>query len=86
MTYRELLQYPSELQIYSVVLIDLPMYEIAKRYKVSREEPLPIGKAARDRWTRLENVVDLATYERQHPKSLFYKGIRTKMPIMLGMS
>lgn len=58
------------------VLIDLPMYEIAKKYKVSREEPLPTGKPVRDPWTQPENV-DLATYERQYPKSLFNKGVRT---------
>ena len=58
------------------VLIDLPMYEIAKRYKISREEPLPTGKATKDPWTIPENV-DLATYERQYPKSLFNKGVRT---------
>lgn len=58
------------------VLIDLPMYEIAKRYKVSREVPLPTGKATRDPWTRPGNV-DLAAYEREYPKSLFNKGVRT---------
>jgi hypothetical protein len=58
------------------VLIDMPLYEIAKKYKVSREEPLPTGKATKDPWTRPENI-DLATYERQYPKSLFNKGVRT---------
>lgn len=58
------------------VLVDLPMYEIAKRYKVSREEPLPTGKATKDPWTRPGNV-DLAAYEREYPKSLFNKGVRT---------
>ena len=58
------------------VLIDLPMYDIAKRYKVSREEPLPTGKATKDPWTKTENI-DLATYEREYPKSLFNKGVRT---------
>ena len=58
------------------VLIDLSMYEIAKRYKVSREKPLPSGKATKDPWTRPENI-DLASYERQYPKSLFNKGVRT---------
>ncbi|SRR5690606_36430036 len=59
------------------VLIDLPLYEIVKRYKVSREEPLPAGKDVRDPWTRRENI-DLATYEREYPKSLFNKGVRTQ--------
>jgi RNase P/RNase MRP subunit p29 len=59
------------------VLIDLPMYDIAKRYKISRTEPLPTGKATKDPWTIPGNV-DLATYERQYPKSLFNKGVRTQ--------
>jgi hypothetical protein len=58
------------------VLIDLTLYDVAKRYKVSRKEPLPIGKATKDPWTIPENV-DLATYERHYPKSLFNKGVRT---------
>jgi hypothetical protein len=29
------------------VLIDLPMYDIAKRYKISRKEPLPTGKSTK---------------------------------------
>jgi RNase P/RNase MRP subunit p29 len=58
------------------VLIDMTMYDIAKKYKVSREEPLPTGKATRDPWTRPGNV-DLATYEREYPKSMFNKGVRT---------
>jgi hypothetical protein len=57
------------------VLIDLPLYEIVKKYKVSRDEPLPAGK--KDPWTQAGNV-DLATYERQYPKSLFNKGVRTQ--------
>ncbi|MDQ3903613.1 MAG: hypothetical protein M3247_08245 [Thermoproteota archaeon] len=59
------------------VLIDLPMYDIAKRYKISRVEPLPTGKATKDPWTIPGNV-DLATYERQYPKTLFNKGVRTQ--------
>lgn len=57
------------------VLIDLPMYDIAKRYKVSREAH-PTGRETRDPWTRVENI-DLASYEREYPKSLFNKGVRT---------
>jgi hypothetical protein len=58
------------------VLVDLPLYDVVKRYKVSREEPLPTGKATKNPWTIPGNV-DLATYERQYPKSLFNKGVRT---------
>lgn len=57
------------------VLIDLPLYEIVKKYKVSRDEPLPASK--KDPWTQAGNV-DLATYEKQYPKSLFNKGVRTQ--------
>lgn len=59
------------------VLIDLPFYEIARKYKVSRDEPLPAGKEVRDPWTRPDNI-DLASYEREYPKSLFNKGVRTQ--------
>lgn len=59
------------------VLIDLPLYEIVKKYKVSRAESLPVGKEVKDPWTRTGNV-DLATYEREYPKSLFNKGVRTQ--------
>jgi sporulation protein YlmC with PRC-barrel domain len=59
------------------VLIDLPLYEIVKEYKVSRAEPLPVGKEVKDPWTKTDNI-DLATYERQYPKSLFNKGVRTQ--------
>ena len=59
------------------VLINLPMYEIARKYKVSREEPLPAGKVVKDPWTRQDNI-DLAAYEREYPKSLFNKGVRTQ--------
>lgn len=67
----------SEIQFTSGnVLINLPMYDIARKYIVSREEPLPTGTAAKDPWTKVENI-DLASYERQYPKSLFNKGVRT---------
>ena len=59
------------------VLINLPLYEIVKKYKVSRDEPLPAGKAVKDPWTRHDNI-DLAAYEREYPKSLFNKGVRTQ--------
>lgn len=59
------------------VLIDLSLYEIVKKYKVSRAEPLPAGEEVKDPWTKTGNI-DLATYERQYPKSLFNKGVRTQ--------
>jgi hypothetical protein len=64
-------------QIGGNVLIDLPLHEIVKKYKISRQEPLPTGKVTQDPWTLPENI-DLATYEKKYPKSLFNKGVRTK--------
>ena len=39
-------------QIGGNVLIVLPLYEIVKKYKVSRQEPLPTGKETQNPWTR----------------------------------
>ena len=57
------------------VLIDLPFHEIVKKYRVSRNDPLPSSK--KDPWTTAGDV-DLATYEKQYPKSLFNKGVRAR--------
>lgn len=57
------------------VLVGLNLYDIAKKYKKSREEPLPASRPTRP-WNQ-ENV-DLATYEKEYPKSLFNKGVRAK--------
>src|SRR4029078_75684 len=56
------------------VLIGLNRSEIEKRYKVNRQEPLPTTVPL-EHWTQGENI-DLATYERKYPKSLFNKGVR----------
>ena len=65
----------SEIQMTSRnVLIGLTLYEIAKKYKVSRNEPLPTSSPV-VQWTQGENI-DLATYERKYPKGLFNKGVR----------
>ncbi|HKU48496.1 MAG TPA: hypothetical protein VJP79_00975 [Nitrososphaera sp.] len=58
------------------VLIDLPFHEIVRKYKVSRDEPLPTGRAV-PVWN-LQRDVDLATYEGKYPNSLFNKGVRTQ--------
>src|SRR5918912_36056 len=57
------------------VLIGLNLYEIAKKYKASREEPLPFDRTKLPEWSPGPNV-DLATYERRYPKGLFNKGVR----------
>jgi class 3 adenylate cyclase len=56
------------------VLIGLNLYEIAKKYKVRRDEPLPTSRPIEE-WSQGENI-DLATYERRYPKGLFNKGVR----------
>ena len=64
------------------VLIGLNLYEIAKKYKVSREEPLPTTKPT-TQWSQGKNI-DLATYERKYPKSLFNKGVRIENEDNIG--
>jgi adenylate cyclase len=56
------------------VLIGLNLYEIANKYKVSRQEPLPTTLKMQN-WTQGKNL-DLATFERKYPKGLFNKGVR----------
>ena len=56
------------------VLIGLNFSDIANKYKVDRNAPLPTGKYA-DPWGNREDV-DLASYESKYPKSLFNKGVR----------
>jgi adenylate cyclase len=56
------------------VLIGLNLSEIAKKYKVNRQEPLPTTVPLQH-WTQGKNI-DLASYERKYPKSLFNKGVR----------
>jgi sporulation protein YlmC with PRC-barrel domain len=58
------------------VLIGLNFHDIAKKYKVDREAPLPTSRPINP-WT-FEKDVDLATYEGKYPKSLFNKGVRAK--------
>ena len=57
------------------VLIGLRIYDIITRYKVSRQQLLPTSR--QDPWTRRDRI-DLATYEKEYPKSLFNKGVRAK--------
>jgi class 3 adenylate cyclase len=56
------------------VLIGLKLDEIAKKYKVKHDDPLPTTVPL-EHWTQGENL-DLATYERKYPKGLFNKGVR----------
>src|SRR6476620_8852442 len=56
------------------VLIGRNFSDIANKYKMDRNAPLPTGKYA-DPWGNREDV-DLASYESKYPKSLFNKGVR----------
>jgi adenylate cyclase len=56
------------------VLVGLNIHEIANKYKINREDPLPTSVPL-EHWTQGENL-DLATYERKYPKALFNKGVR----------
>ncbi len=60
------------------VLIDLPFYEIVRRYKVSRNDPLPTDMAPIPYPKEWPLDVYLATYEGRYPRSLFNKGVRTQ--------
>jgi hypothetical protein len=64
------------------VLINLPFHEIVREYKVSRDTPLPSGR--KDPWKTGSSDVELATYEKQNPRSLFNKGVRTQDEKHLG--
>ena len=56
------------------VLIGLSFKDIVDKYKVNRENPLPSSRE--DPWTSPSGRIDLGTYEREYPKSLFNKGVR----------
>jgi hypothetical protein len=60
------------------VLIDLPFYEIVRKYKVSRDDPLPTDMTPIPYPKEWPPDVDLATYEGRYPDSLFNKGVRTQ--------
>lgn len=57
------------------VVVGLNLYEIAKKYKKNHEEPLPASRPLRP-WNQKD--VDLGTYEKEYPRSLFNKGVRAK--------
>jgi sporulation protein YlmC with PRC-barrel domain len=63
-------------QVGANVLIGLNHKDIVNKYKTSREEPLPTSR--KDPWTSPAGRIDLGTYEKEYPKSLFNKGVRAK--------
>jgi hypothetical protein len=64
------------------VLIGLNLLEVVKKYRVMREEPLPTSVPSEE-WMQGMNL-DLATYERKYPKSLFNKGVRIENEDSIG--
>ena len=64
------------------VLIGLNLSEVVKNYRVMREEPLPTSIPSEE-WIQGMNL-DLATYERKYPKSLFNKGVRIENEDSIG--
>ena len=69
-------------QVGANVLIGLKLYDIVKKYKVSRKDPLPTSR--KDPWASPDSDIDLGTYEKQYPKSLFNKGVRAKNEDHIG--
>src|SRR6478672_2217086 len=63
-------------QIGANVLVGLSFKDIVNKYKVDRESPLPTSR--KDPWTSSSGRIDLGTYEKEYPKSLFNKGVRAK--------
>ena len=64
------------------VLIGLTFSEVVKKYRAIREEPLPTSLPSEE-WIQGVNL-DLATYERKYPKSLFNKGVRIENEDSIG--
>jgi hypothetical protein len=64
------------------VLIGLNFSEIVKKYRTLRKEPLPTSLPSEE-WIQGTNL-DLATYERKYPKSLFNKGVRIENEDSIG--
>ena len=64
------------------VLIGLNLSVVVKKYRVMREEPLPTSIPSEE-WIQGMNL-DLATYERKYPKSLFNKGVRIENEDSIG--
>lgn len=63
------------------VLVDLSMSEIIEKYKVEREARIP---PSREGSAEKADNIDLATYEKLYPKSLFNKGVRAKNEDKVG--
>lgn len=63
------------------VLVDAPIIDIARKYKVKRDAPIPPTKEGS---TQKHDDIDLATYEKKYPKSLFNKGVRASNEDKVG--
>ena len=54
------------------VLLDMPFHVLVRKYKVSREAPLPTGRVVR-RWEGPDVEPDV--YEKKHPEGLYNKSV-----------
>ena len=68
-------------QVGANVLIGRNLSEIASKFSVNRNDPLPTSR--KDPW-QSDNQTDLGTYEGRYPNSLFNKGVRTENEDDLG--
>jgi sporulation protein YlmC with PRC-barrel domain len=68
-------------QVGANVLIGRNLSEIAGKYSVNRNDPLPTSR--KDPW-QSDNQTDLGTYEGRYPNTLFNKGVRTENEDDLG--
>jgi hypothetical protein len=64
------------------VLIGLNLQTIVKRYKVDHNALLPTAVPT-EQWSQGKNI-DLASYERKYPNSLFNKGVRIENEDHIG--
>jgi RNase P/RNase MRP subunit p29 len=64
------------------VLIGLNLHTIVNKYKVNHDDLFPPGEPL-EQWRQGENI-DLASYERKYPKSLFNKGVRIENEDHIG--
>jgi hypothetical protein len=63
------------------VLLDMPFHELVRKYKVSREAPLPTGRPVRG--FKGPNV-EPDVFEKGYPRSLYNKSVWTKERAHVG--
>jgi hypothetical protein len=68
----------------SDVLIDLPFHEIVRKYKVSRDDPLPVEEKGTPFRRSADPPNNSIPYEARHQRLLFNKGVRTTDHVHVG--